>query len=320
MGKYEYFYPGGADQYAFYRIPKRLFTDADLKMMSNDSKILYGLFLDRVDLSVKNKWIDKNNRVYIIYTLDQIQESMNVSDKPATKMLRELESTGLIERKRQGQGRPALLYVKNFASRPEIVRAKNRITSDTRLGDTPITDSEILRCNKTDRNNTDYNETDPILSGSDGMGVRKQLTSYFKEKLQYDSLLKEFPRDRETIDGILGIVVDLCASRRRYIRIAGDDKPAAVVQGQMMKLTGDHVRYVLNCLQHGKAEIRNIKQYLAGSLYNAPLTINSYYTAQANYDTDGARDGESGYRDRYYNGAGSGYGDDDPYEYLCANL
>ena len=68
MGKYEYFYPGGADQYAFYRIPKRLFTDADLKMMSNDSKILYGLFLDRVDLSVKNKWIDKNNRVYIIYT------------------------------------------------------------------------------------------------------------------------------------------------------------------------------------------------------------------------------------------------------------
>ena len=80
------------------------------------------------------------------------------------------------------------------------------------------------------------------------MGVRNQLTSYFKEKLQYDSLLKEFPRDRETIDGILGIVVDLCASRRRYIRIAGDDKPAAVVQGQMMKLTGDHVRYVLNCL------------------------------------------------------------------------
>ena len=76
-----------------------------------------------------------------------------------------------------GDERPALLYVKNFASRPEIVRAKNRITSDTRLGDTPITDSEILRCNKTDRNKTDYNETDPILSGSDGMGVRNQLTS-----------------------------------------------------------------------------------------------------------------------------------------------
>ena len=320
MGKYEYIYPEGTDQYAFYRIPKRLFTDADLKMMSNDSKILYGLFLDRVDLSVKNKLIDEKKRVYIFYTLEQIQESMNVSDKPVTKMLRELESTGLIERKKQGQGKATRLYVKNFASRPEIVRARSRRISDTRLGIIPIPDSEILRCINTDRNNTDYIKTDPILSGSDGMGERTQLTQYFKEKLQYDSLLKEYPRDRETIDGILGIVVDLCATRRRSIRIAGDDKPAAVVRGQMMKLTGDHVRYVLSCLQLGTSEIRNIKQYLAGSLYNAPFTINPYYTAQANYDTDGALDGESSYREQYYGGVNRGSGSDDPYEYLCANL
>lgn len=133
MAKFDYFYPDGADQFTFYRIPKRLFTDNDLKTMSNGSKILYGLLLDRVDLSVKNRWMDDHRRIYVVYTLESIMQAMNVTDKPATKMLVELEKRGLIERKKPGLGRPTRLYVKNFSSKeasPEKVRVRTRRISD----------------------------------------------------------------------------------------------------------------------------------------------------------------------------------------------
>lgn len=133
MAQFDYFYPDGADQFTFYRIPKRLFTDNDLKTMSNGSKILYGLLLDRVDLSVKNRWMDDHRRIYVVYTLESIMQAMNVTDKPATKMLVELEKRGLIERKKPGLGRPTRLYVKNFSSKEassEKVRVRTRRISD----------------------------------------------------------------------------------------------------------------------------------------------------------------------------------------------
>lgn len=133
MAQFDYFYPDGADQFTFYRIPKRLFTDNDLKTMSNGSKILYGLLLDRVDLSVKNRWMDDHRRIYVVYTLESIMQAMNVTDKSATKMLVELEKRGLIERKKPGLGRPTRLYVKNFSSKeasPEKVRVRTRRISD----------------------------------------------------------------------------------------------------------------------------------------------------------------------------------------------
>ena len=295
MGEYEYFYPDGADQYAFYRIPKRLFTDADLKLMTNGSKILYGLLLDRVDLSVKNRWLDDRGRVYIIYTLDQIQESMNVTDKPATKMLQELERNGLVERYKQGQGKPDRLFVKNF-SRPENIRFQNRSFSESRIGNIPIAGSENLRCINTDKNNTDNNQTNLILSAEDEIRRRRQVEQFFMEKLQYQELLKEFPHERETLEGILSMVTDLCSSKQQYVRITGDDKPAAVVRSQMMKLTGDHIRYVLQGLHQGTSEIRNMKQYLVSCLYNAPLTIDPYYTAMVNHDMAST---EPAAKDRY---------------------
>ncbi len=117
MGEYDYFYPHNSDQYAFYRIPKGLFTDRDLKTMTNGSKILYGLLLDRVDLSARNRWIDEANRIFIIYPREEICDHMGCAPKTATKLVVELEDRGLAERRIQGLGKPAVLYVKNFASR-----------------------------------------------------------------------------------------------------------------------------------------------------------------------------------------------------------
>ena len=99
---FDYFYGEQAEQFAFYRIPKVLFTNVVFKEVSADAKTLYGILLDRMNLSAKNGWLDENGRVYIIFTIEEIMSSLGCADQKATKLLNELESKcGLIERKRQ---------------------------------------------------------------------------------------------------------------------------------------------------------------------------------------------------------------------------
>ena len=109
------FYGEQANIFSFYRFPKVLFTDSRFRGISVEAKVLYGLLLDRMGLSVKNGWKDEEGRVYIIFTVEAIMEHLGCSNKKAVGLLRELdEKADLIERRRQGQGRPSLIYVKNF--------------------------------------------------------------------------------------------------------------------------------------------------------------------------------------------------------------
>lgn len=114
INMFEYFYGAQAEQFAFFRIPKVLFKDSTYKSLSSDAKILYGMLLDRMNLSAVNGWFDQMKRVYIIYTIEELMEDMGCANQKATKLMNELEKIGLIERKRQGLGKPNLIYVKNF--------------------------------------------------------------------------------------------------------------------------------------------------------------------------------------------------------------
>jgi hypothetical protein len=120
MRKFEYFYGEQAEQFIFYRIPKALFTDERFSGLSYGAKLLYGLMLDRMGLSRKNGWIDKRNRVYIYFTLEEIMEQLHCAKEKANKLVAELDSRGigLIETKRQGLGHPNIIYVKDFTAKP----------------------------------------------------------------------------------------------------------------------------------------------------------------------------------------------------------
>ena len=111
---FDYFYEHEAEQFAFYMIPKEIVEDRPFCELSDGSKLLYSIILDRVKLSRKNGWIDDKNRVYIIFTVEEVQNTMRCAKQKATKLMQELETIGLIEKKRQGLGKPNLLYVKNF--------------------------------------------------------------------------------------------------------------------------------------------------------------------------------------------------------------
>lgn len=114
---FKYFYGTEADQFSFYRIPKALFTNECFKDLSSDAKILYGLMLDRMSLSIKNQWFDEENRAYIYFSIEDIMELLNCGRNKAVKSLQELDDEkgiGLIEKRRQGFGKVTIIYVKSF--------------------------------------------------------------------------------------------------------------------------------------------------------------------------------------------------------------
>ena len=287
---FDYFYGAQAEQFSFYRVPKVLFTKEQFKQLSAEAKILYGIMLDKLDLSVKNKWVDEKGRVYIIYTIEQIMADMNCADQKATKLLDELEKKcGLIERKRQGLGKPNLIFVKNFITGVEgsvATQIQNREKHDSGAVNITTADYPKSRGINTNHNNTENSDINPIQSGydEDGMCERNEYERYFRESLSIDVLLRENLGEEETILGILDLMVDVCCFKRSVIRIAGDDKPLAVVKSRFMKLNAEHIRYVLKCLSENTTRVRNIRQYLLTALYNAPATIRPFYQAWVNND------------------------------------
>ena len=287
---FDYFYGAQAEQFSFYRVPKVLFTKEQFKQLSAEAKILYGIMLDKLNLSVKNKWGDEKGRVYIIYTIEQIMADMNCADQKATKLLDELEKKcGLIERKRQGLGKPNLIFVKNFITGVEgslMAQIQNRENHDSGVVNITTADYPKSRGINTNHNNTENSDINPIQSGfdEDGISERNEYEHYFRESLSIDVLLRENLGEEETILGILDLMVDVCCSKRSVIRIAGDDKPLAVVKSRFMKLNAEHIRYVLKCLSENTTRVRNIRQYLLAALYNAPATIRPFYQAWVNND------------------------------------
>lgn len=156
--EFGYFSEVQAEQFPFFRMPKVMFGDRLFKGISRDGKVLYGLLLDRVSLSRENGWIDDEGHVYVIFTLESIQMTMDCSDKSATKYLSELEGFGLIERIRRGQGNPDIIYVKNFSD-PKNLQVKTRNNFGSGLVKSPVQDSYNLRPNYTNNNNTEFNNT-----------------------------------------------------------------------------------------------------------------------------------------------------------------
>ena len=170
----DYFYGAQADMFTFYRIPKVLFTDKRFQSVSAEAKILYGIMLDRMSLSQKNGWIDSAGRVFIVFTMEEVMETMGCADRKATRLMNDLETNaGLIERKRQGLGRPNIIYVKNFvdvaaeqtpkSKKSRVLKRENGASAGVK---NTVQGTSKQRANNTDKNKTNKSKTDiyPIPS------------------------------------------------------------------------------------------------------------------------------------------------------------
>ena len=279
----DYLYDVDEAQYSFVRIPKLLLQHESYQRISSEAKLLYSLLLDRVGLSHKNGWRDKQNRIYIIYPIAEVMEEMNCGKNKAVQLLDELEQkAGLIERKRQGLGKPNLIYVKSFS-----LKFENQTSGGLNIKPQEVSESNPTN---TDNKKTDINQTDlSFLPGRESKrnDAYAQYEAYFREELEIPILIQGNRSEKETLEGILDLLAETCSSKRKTIRIAGDDKPIEIVKNRLMKLNSLHIQYVLDCLKENTTYVRDMKQYLLTTLFNAPVTIDSYYQARVNHDMYG---------------------------------
>ena len=311
--QFDYFRGMEAEQYSFYRVPKVLFTAECFKSLSCEAKVLYGLMLDRMSLSIKNRWFDEEDRVYIIFTVEEIAELLNCGSQKAVKLMKELDSNqgiGLIEKKRLGLGKPNVIYVKNFMLKEKhsfekeekaAVNAENMQNSENHNSRiVKIINQEVPKSqsNNTDINKTDYSETDPIQSyqfcsageeclvSGDMMEKMEVYREILRTNVDYAGFVQK--GEREDVDELIELMVEiLMLPDDSMVRIGGADKPVTVVKSRFLKLTYSHIEYVLFSLHRNTSKVANIKAYLLTTLYNSSMTMNHYYQAEVNHDLYG---------------------------------
>ena len=282
--RFDYFHGMEAEQYSFYRIPKKLFTAEYFKALSCEAKVLYGLMLDRMGLSIKNRWIDEEDRVYIVFTVEEIAELMNCGTQKAVKLIKELDTDkgiGLIEKKRLGLGKPNVIYVKNF---------KNDENHNSGIVKTTNQEFPKSQSNNTELNNTDFSKTDSINPyPSDVIDTMDRYRDAIRKNISYECFLSDRNCQREELDELVELMVDvMIMPDHASLRIAGAERPAVVVKERFQRLEHSHIAYVLGCLRTNTSKVGNIRSYLLTSLYNAALTIDNYYRAEVNHDMYGS--------------------------------
>jgi hypothetical protein len=275
---YDYYYGSEADQYTFYRLPKALFHDARYKHLSDGAKILYGLMLDRMGLSTKNGWVDEQNRVYIIFTLEYAQECMNCKHEKAVKLFAELDidkGVGLIERVRRGQGKPAIVYVRKFFDPSEVLTSENQKSGppDMQNPRLPKNRSQDLRkseANKNDISNTDLSDIE--FSPSVGHTPARGENPADGRADDKNALEEIFERcelwiwDDATMDMFKSAIERLYYSES--LKIGNAVLPREKVRSYLNLLDAEILTESYEALKQNRDRIRNVTGYVMSVLIN----------------------------------------------------
>ena len=302
---FSYFYGEESEQLSYFRIPRLLVRSKKFKTLSTEAKLLYGLMLDRMGLSAKHGWYDELGRVYIYYTLDEIQTDLMCGHNKAVRLLAELDTGkdgfGLIERVKQGQGRPAKIYVKKFATTdvPEVSISapisdfpdSEMQTSQKQTSRLPLLGSQDFpkrEASYLDNNYPDSSYPDPSISpakqpGGDGRLIERwSLKERVKEQIEYDALCTQYAA--EDVDALVELISEVQSGTADAVRLGKEQIPIEIIKERFRQLTQMHVAYILDSLRTTTTQINNIKAYLLTALYNAPTTMGFFYSAQVRHD------------------------------------
>ena len=313
---FKYFHPDDVEKNSFYRIPKQLFTLEPFKGLSSDAKILYALMLDRVSLSLKNNWIDDDNRVYIYFSVEDVMEQLGCGKNKAIKCLKELDvetGIGLIRKRRQGLGKTNIIYVKTF----QAEKRQTSGSSDNKLLE--VCKEESNNTNKSNNNRND-NKSHLIISPEnrkeqkcsmvdeirsdcdkdthlpiqvpdmlqrdprDRTAMIQAYQTLIRKNIDYDSLMNFPDVDHELAQEIYELIVETVLCLGKEIVISSNRYPKEIVRSRFLKLNYMHIRYVMECMEKNTTKVKNIRKYLLAALFNAPATMDGYYRAEVQHD------------------------------------
>ena len=321
--EFDYYYGAESEQFSFVRVPRVLFTDKEhFDNLSNEAKLMYGLLLERMSLSRKNNQIDKHNRVYIIFPVEEIEESLDVGHEKALNLLKELDDQsgiGLVKKKRRGLGLPSILYVKNFIVKGEqntdrVPTSRSTENEFREFGKTDFKKSEnqtsenpknrLLEVRKSDSNNIDINNTDMSYTydqsiarsqagiqnfspGADGLIdaiERSTVEEKVKKQIDYDCLISH--PDSSVVqmaEEIKALMVDVLCGERSVVS-EGKRVSEETAKAAYRKITFDHVQYVMKSLVSYPDKISRIDRFLTVSLFSSVYTLTNSTFAGFKYD------------------------------------
>lgn len=299
--------------------------------------------LDRMALSMKNHWLDNENRAYIIYSISNVMEDINCSKPTCVKIMKELDSFGLIERKRKGLGKPDIIYVKNFAvledsqeqdeessdaadtfEENKPVMGNENITSEGKQDELPeVKDFNFWNektltsggkeslplevknlapnYNNNNYNNQSYNYINQSYQSNlssqadqackdeiDTIGNTDAYIQQIKKNLDYDFYMTNDVAymDKDLLKELFVIICDVVCTKSETIKISGYVYSCDYVRSKFLRLTSNHVMYVMDCIKNTTTKIANIKAYLLVALFNAPSTIDHYYQQEVRHYAD----------------------------------
>lgn len=279
---FDYFTKEDLESFNFFRVPKALFTKEIFKPLKVEEKILYSAFLDRISLSQKNSWIDKEGKVYIIYTNLEIEDYFGFSKGSTVKYMKNLEKIGLIEKRVRGLGLPNLIYVKNFAKIEKENEFKNEIEnnednsknlSENQNLDSRDTEDEIQKSKnctpevqkvstiKTDISKTNYINTN--INNQSIINYVDRLIDKFNNKIIFydESYKKAYEKMLKIIKTTLQLKSDIVVS--------GISVPFSKYFEKFKLLEKAHFEYALCCYFKNINKIVNLKSYILSLLYSS---------------------------------------------------
>lgn len=275
---------------SYYQMPQELFESERYKNVSIEAKVIYSFLLNRMNLSKMNHWVNAKGEIYLIYTRKEIQRKLNLSDKPITRAFKELRETNLIKEKKQGFGKPNLIYIgkiEHAKLQKECIITENYIEADNVQTDNQtkeealiekntINDTEVLRANK--KNNIKHKNSNIDVSQSK---IDKENLECIKQNCEL-YLFNE--RQKNIIENVLDIMF-----YSKELKIGQAILPRENVRSRMQILNASIIFYTFDKLNNLKADtkIHNSTNFMISCLYNAITEYHSDSDLQFKIDYGG---------------------------------
>jgi hypothetical protein len=262
------------------------------------------LLRDRHELSLQNQWINENDEVYLIYSRENMQDMLGCSYNTARKAIDQLKEYGLMEEERMGLNRPNRIYLTavsidnqgvSKSESPEFqnLNVKNFKNRESRVSESKSLEFQNMKPNDTEYNNTEIsdtkfnhiNQSNFEIDGWDEIEKRDTYESIIKENIDYEILVMGKRFDKENIDNILGIMVDVCSlPDNTKLKVNSISLPISIIRDRFLKINPLHIEYIMESLQDNPSNVRNIRAYIITTIFNAPNTISQFYRSKVNHD------------------------------------
>ena len=267
------------DNFRFYRFPEILMDKKIYPTLTPEAILLYGLIMSRMSMSYslnRGSFTDKNGETFCYFTVKEISSALKCAKEKAIKTLNLLVDEKLIRKEKQGQGRPTRIYLlkpRGLISVPRCTKTGLQEGSETEIQEVGESESNYI-------DNTNRDSINRDISILDYDSVLEEI----KTRTEFDFLLSKENTDNKIMEELVKLMADIMCSTNDTLTVNGQTVARETVCNRLNEIGADHLEYVMNSIKAGNSRVRNIRAHMLTALYNAPVTIDTYYQTEVNCD------------------------------------